>query len=241
MPEPIFSESVTDIDATEAGELELSADSSELRSRRAGSQLFLAGVEAEWAATSHLGLRAEPEIARTEGPDFGSHRDFGVGTTVSWKLVTDVVHDFYMQAEAGAELPPRSERYPSPDQAGLPYTLDLRAGLRRGIWTLRGSVGAGAGGPSPHLPLSASIALLMQFDHSTSAGFVGIEALADGTWPSPLSIAPDLMADLAPIGLPVRFGVALPWSPAASDTQPSFGIYLRVMVEPGRDLARDGR
>jgi hypothetical protein len=236
MPEPIFSETVTDIDATEAGELELSADSSELRSRRAGSQLFLAGVEAEWLATSHLGLRAEPEFARTAGPDFDSHTDFGVGTTLSWKLVTDVVHDFFMQAEAGAELPPRSERYPSPDQAGLPYTLDLKAGLRRGTWTLRGSVGAGAGSPSPHVPLNASLALLMEFDHSASACFVGIEALADGTWPSPLSVAPDIMADLAAIGLPVRLGVALPWSPGASDTQPSFGIYVRLMVEPRRDI-----
>jgi hypothetical protein len=106
---------------------------------------------------------------------------------------------------------------------------------------MRGSVGAGAGGRSPHLPLSASLALLMQFGHSTSAGFLGLEALSDGTWPSPLAIAPDLVADLAPLGLPVRLGVALPWSRAASDTQPSFGIYLRVMVEPGRDRASDGR
>ncbi len=236
MPEPIFSETATDIDGIEAGELELSADSSELRSRRGGAQLLLAGVEAEWLATSHLGLRVEPEIARTAAPGGDRHDDLGVGTTVSWKLIRDLVDDFYMQAEAGAELPPRQELYPSPDQAGLPFAIDMRAGFRRGLWTLRGSVGAGAGAPTAHLPLRGSLALLASLDGGSRSGFFGVEATADGAWPSPFFVAPNFVADLAGLGVPARLGVALPWSPGASDTQPSLGIYLRLIVEPLRDL-----
>lgn len=40
---------------------------------RGGAQLLLAGMEAEWLATSHLGLRVEPEIARTAQPGGDRH------------------------------------------------------------------------------------------------------------------------------------------------------------------------
>lgn len=242
VPEPIFGESVTDIDGIEAGELEVSGDAAELRSRRGGAQLQVAGVEAEWLATSRLGLRAEPSLVRADGPGFASRTDLGVGTTASWKLVRDLADEFYMQMELSAEWPPRADGYSSPDQPGLPFGLDLRAAFRIGMWTVRGSVGAGAGAASPHAPVRASLAVLIGFDRAARTGFFGLEALADGTWISPVFAAPDVVVDLSPLKVPVRLGVALPWSPpTTSDTQPSFGIYFRLIVEPLREAKQDGR
>jgi hypothetical protein len=236
MPEPILGESVTDIDGIEAGELEVSADAGRLRSRRQGSQLTLAGAEVEWLVTHRLGLRIEPQTVRTEGSGIGPHDDFDVAAAVCWKLVRDLTDDFYLQAEAGGQLPWQASAYPTPDQAGLPFVVDMRTGYRRGAWTMRGSVGAAAGGAAPHTPLRASAALLIGFDRQARTGFFGVEAIADGTWVSPFVVAPDVVADLAPVGLPVRIGVSLPWSPGAGDTQPSLGLYLRLIVEPLRDV-----
>ena len=239
IPEPIFSETVTDIDGTENGELELSADGGGVRSRQGGGQLQLAGIEAEWLATSHLGLRLEPGIVRTAGPGTAPRTDVGVGTTASWKLVTDLPNDFYLQAEVGADWPPGSDRSPSPDQPGLPFAFDMRAAFRRGLWTFRGSLGTGVGGSSAYAPVRASLAVLVSFERSSRTGYFGLETLADGTWLSPVFAAPNLVADLSPLGLPVRFGVAVPWSPGAGATQPSLGIYFRLIVEPLRDLRHD--
>jgi hypothetical protein len=240
VPEPIFGESVTDIDGLERGELEVSSDAGELRARRGGAALQLAGVEAEWLATRRLGLRVEPSLVRADDGPGASHTDAGVGTSLAWKLVHDPVDDFYMQLEASAEWPRRAEGYSPPDEAGLPFALDLRGAWRSGPWTIRGALGGAAGGPSPHVPLRGSLALLRGFDRSARAGFFGIEALADGTWISPVFVAPDVVADLAPLGLPARVGLALPWSPSAGDTQPSFGVYLRLIVEPLRDMSAEG-
>ncbi len=240
IPEPIFGETATDIDGIEKGELEVSGDAGELRSRRAGALLQLASIEAEWLATERLGLRLEPSLVGSQGPGFDSRTDLGVGTTVSWKLLRDSSDDFYLQAEAGAEWPPRADRYPSPDQPGLPFAFDLRAAFRRGLWTLRGSAGVGVGASGPHAPLRGSLAVLVSLDRSSRTGFFGLEALADGTWITPVLAAPNVVADLAPLGLPVRLGVALPWSPGAGDTQPWVGVYLRLIVEPLRDVRQDG-
>ncbi len=236
IPEPIFSETVTDIDGIESGELEVSADAGELRSRHGGGILQVAGLEAEWLALSHLGLRLEPSIVHSGGAGLASSTDAGIGTTAAWKLVRDYEDDFYLQLEAGAEWPVRSEPFSPPDQPGLPLAVDARAAFRSGLLTLRGSIGAGAGGASPHVPLRASVAVLASFDPSSETGFFGIEALADGTWRTPVFAAPDVVADLTLLGLPARLGVALPWSPGADGVQPSLGVYVRLMVEPLREL-----
>jgi hypothetical protein len=207
-----------------------------VRARRGGGAVTLAGVEGEWLATNRLGLRIEPSLVSIRRSSLDSHTDLSVGTTAAWKLVRDFAHDFYMQAEAGAEWPPNKEDYPPPDQPGLPFALDVRAAWRQGVWTMRGSLGTGLGAASPHVPLRASLAFLIGFDGSDRAGFFGIEALTDGTWTSPVFVAPNVVADLAPVGLPMRIGIALPWSPSANDSQPSLGVYLRLMVEPFREL-----
>jgi hypothetical protein len=238
IPEPIFSETVTDIDGTEMGELEISADVGAIRALHGGGQIQVAGIEAEWLATHNLGLRVEPSIAWRRFSGDGSSTEGGVGTTASWKVVRDLRDDFYLQGEVSAEWPPRAEPLTLPDQPGLPFGVDVRAAFRRDVWTLRGSLGAGFGGSSPHVPLRGSVALLVGLEPSASTGFIGIEALADGTWVSPFFVAPDFVADLSTLGLPVRLGVALPLSPGASSTEPSYGVYLRLLVEPLRDLEK---
>lgn len=239
IPEPIFGESVTDIDGFEVGEIEVDADAAELRSRRGGGQLQLASVEAEWLVLRRLGLRVEPTLVHAAGAGADPRTEASVGTTVAWKLVQDVARDLYVQAELGADWPPRGDALPSPDESGLPFVLDVRAAWRRDLWTLRGSLGAAAGGTSPHAPVRGSLALLMSLDRTSRTGFFGVEAVADGTWIAPVYAAPNVVADLSPLGLPVRLGLALPWAPGAGDTRPSIGVLLRLIVEPLRDLASE--
>ena len=122
-----------------------------------------------------------------------------------------------------------------PQEPGLPFVFDVRAGLRQGLWTVRAGVGAGAGGADARLSPRASLALLMSFERSSRTGFFGLEAVADGAWPTPFFVAPNLVADLASLGLPMRLGVAFPWAPGSAATQPSVGLFLRLIVEPTRD------
>lgn len=238
IPEPIFGETVTDIDGIEKGELEVSGDAGELGSRRGGAMLRLASIEAEWLATERLGLRLEPSLVGSRGPGLAPRTDPGLGAAVSWKLVHDLADDFYLQAEAGGDWTQRADLYASPHEPGEPFVVGLHAAYRRGLWTLRGGAGAGAGAASPHVPLRGTLALLVSLDRSSSTGFVGLEAVADGSWVTPVFVAPNVVADLSPIGLPARLGLALPWSPGAGATQPSLGVYLRLIVEPLRDLQR---
>jgi hypothetical protein len=239
MPEPILTESVTDIDGQQAGEVELSAAGGSLRSRTGGGLLSSMTLEAEWLVTSRLGLRLEPGVVHTKSAA-GPRDDWDVGGTASWKLVRDVADDFYVQGEATAETAEQRDSFISPEKSALPFLFDLLAGWRTGAWTLRANAGAAAGGDSPHAPLRAGLALLRALDRGGRSGFFGVEAIADGTWSSPFFVAPDLVADLASIGVPARLGVALPWAPGAASTQPSLGVYLRLIVEPRRDLGDEG-
>ncbi len=234
MPEPILSESVTDIDGLQAGEVEISGAGGSLRSRTGGAVLAPGTLEVEWLATSRLGLRVEPGVVHTEDTT-GPRDDWGVGATVSWKLVRDVADDFYVQGEIGAETAEQRASFATPETSALPFAFDALAGWRTDGWTLRATAGAAAGGTSPYAPLRASLALLRAFDRRRSAGFFGLEGIVDGTWTSPFFVAPDLVADLAPVGAPARLGLAIPWAPGAGGLQPSLGVYLRLIVEPRRD------
>jgi hypothetical protein len=231
VPEPILAETVTDIDGRTAGELELSADIASLRARRGGGSVALVGFEAEWQATRRLGLRLEPAAVWIDG----RAAELSAGATASFKLVSDYVHDFYLQAEAGAELPADRAGYASPEQGALPYTLDLRAAWRTGRLTLRGGAGAGAADFAPWAAAHGSVAALVALDPSWKTGFFGVEALADAASPAPFLVAPDLVADLEAVDLPLRVGVALPWWPREDGVRPSFGVYFRIIVEPRRD------
>src|SRR4051812_42505740 len=69
MPEPLLAESVTDIDSSEAGELELDVSAA----RTSPGRTWLAAAEVEWRALERLGLALEvgaglDAAARSEDP-----------------------------------------------------------------------------------------------------------------------------------------------------------------------------
>ena len=56
LAEPIFTESVTDIDGYEPGEVEFDINGSESIARRKGSRLLQSSFEIEWKVWSRLGV-----------------------------------------------------------------------------------------------------------------------------------------------------------------------------------------
>jgi hypothetical protein len=239
MAEPIYTETVTDVDGHEPGELEIELNTSELRPWRGRGGIWQASVEGELLATRHLGFRVEPTVTHSvDGAAKGS-TDFMVNAGVSWKLVQDFEHDFHLQAELAGRLPTgASPDDPiQPGDATLPAAFDLRAGLRRGWLTLRGSVGAEAGGTAAHVPLRAGFGLFTGFGRSERYGVWGVELDADGARTTPLVLALNVMPNLVPLGLPGRLGLAIPWAIGVDDGRPSVGLLVRIFIESEREVA----
>jgi hypothetical protein len=96
-------------------------------------------------------------------------------------------------------------------------------------------LGAAAGGVSANVPLRGSIALLTGFASTERYGFWGFEADIDATRRNPTVLALNLMPHLGPLGLPIRFGFAIPWVVAANGSPPSTGVFFRILVESARE------
>ena len=237
LPEPIFTETVTDIDSREAGEIEFEGNGSIFRARRGGVYEIDASVEAEWIALSRLGLRLEPSLASTHDPSRGSSTDFAVSGGAALKLVEDFERDFYLHFETLARLSTRDESFVQPGEPALPLAFDLRAGIRRGPLTLRGGGGVDLAGHAEHLPLRGSIAALLPFESSTRFGFWGAELDVDGARTAPAVVALNVESNALPVGIPLRLGVALPWAIGERDDRPSLGIFVRVFFESARERA----
>jgi hypothetical protein len=243
MPEPVFNETTTDIDGTEAGEVEVELNASRMRALKGLAATTQGSVEVEWLFSRRFGLRVEPNYARTTS-DAGKDLRTGPGVegSVSWKLLQDFRHEFHLQAELGARFPADDLGVVSPGEPALPYSLDLRSAFRAGWLVLRGAIGAEAGGMSARVPARASLALMSGFDAAYRAGFWGIEVEADGARSTPALIAFDLVPNLAPLGVPFRLAFAVPWAPGSPATQPSLGFFVRLLIESAResDYARSG-
>jgi hypothetical protein len=236
VPEPLLTETVTDIDGADRGEYELELNGSELRSIRGGAYVLQSSVEAEWLATRHLGIRVEPTFTRSlEAPGSGSSQRFGAAGALSWKVLQDIERDAYAQVELAGRAPRDVTLLTDPGESSLPFTLDLRGAVRSGRWTLRGSFGAAAGGTSAHAPFRGSFAVLTGFTSTERYGFWGVEADVDGTRQNPTVLALNLMPHLGPIGLPVRFGIAIPWVVGVNGDRPSTGVFFRILIESARE------
>lgn len=239
MPEPIFTETVTDLDGDEAGELEVELNASTLRARRGGAYLYQGSVEVEWLATRRLGLRFEPLASRGRDPGaLEAKTEVGASAGVSWKLMQDFAHDFHLQVEALGRAPwNHTSIIAQPGDPELPFVLDLRSGVRMGWLTVRSGVGVGAGGSSAHAPVRASLALLTNFEPSGRFGFWGIEMDADAARDDPFVLALNIVPDLTPTGLPFRVGLALPWNIVGiSSGEPGLGIFVRLFYVSGREI-----
>jgi hypothetical protein len=237
IPEPLLAETTTDIDGREAGEVELELNGLTWRALRGGAHKWQASFEGEFLVTSHLGLRVEGLYQRTAPVDADGARPVGVTAGASWKLLHDFRHDLHLQAEVGFRYPSDLANAVEPGESPLPLVADLRAAWRRGLWTLRASLGAGAGAAAVHAPLRSSVGIFAPLGPSERFGFWGIEMDADAARRTPGVLALNLVPNLEPLGLPFRLGLALPWSIGARDTEPSVGIFVRIFIESGREIA----
>lgn len=237
LPEPIFTETVTDIDGDEAGEIEFEANGAVFRSRRGGAYGLDASLEGEWIVHRRLGLRFEPTFSsdRVAGMSAGS-AVFGASAGAALKVLQDFEHQFFLHAEVLARLPWDEAAIVQPGDPALPFAVDLRAGLRRGPVTLRWGVGVGAFGDAVHVPLRGSVAVLTPFESSGRFGFWGVELDADGARSAPVVAAVNIVPNLVPSGIPFRVGLALPWAIGEQDDRPSFGIFVRVFYESDREV-----
>ena len=234
IPEPLLSETVTDVDGTEAGEIELEANGAVLRALRGGARALDSSLEIEWLATRRFGLRLEPTLSHDADGDAKTAVGFSGGA--SWKLLQDFVHEFHADAEVLARVPWEQSPIVQPGDPALPLAFDLRAGWRRDPMTLRWSAGVGAFGDPQHLPLRGSLAALFPFEGSGRFGFWGLELDADGARGAPFVAALDVVPNLEPTGLPLRIGLALPWNIGERDDRPSLGLFLRVFYESAREI-----
>jgi hypothetical protein len=238
LPESLLTESATDVDATERGEVEIEANLATLGARRGGARATLASLELEWRVLLPVGLRVEPSYAHVVDAGGVSSRDvFGASGALAFALFHDFEHDAHLQGELLGRFP-RDEDRGAGFQAGdteLPYAADLVGAVRRDRLTLRATVGAEAGRAPAHAPLHTDVALLTGFVREERFGFFALEARVDWARQTPFVLAPEIVADATPLAVPLRLGVALPWNVGASGTTPSYGLFVRLMLLTSRE------
>jgi hypothetical protein len=227
MPEPLLEETVTDIDGATAGELEMDATGSWL-APRSGRAPWSSEVEAEWRVTRRLGFAAELSVGAPP-PGQPDSIDAGVRLATALSLIHAWAYDFHAQVEATGRFFESREPLSLGDSA-LPYSVDLRTGLRRGWLTMRSGLGVGIdtsrGGDAA---LRASLALLGQVG-PPGRFFAGFEVVADFGRSAPFVIAPEA-AYTTGTTVPVRLGVALPWLLDRDAGTAAYGVLARVMLE----------
>jgi hypothetical protein len=237
LPEALLTESATDIDAVEAGELELELNAARAAARRGGAGATLTSLEVEWRVLKEFGLRIEPSysLVRDAGAT-AANGDFGLSGALAFGLWHDPVRELHVQAELLGRTPESANaRVFEPGEPELPFAADLLAAVRRGRWTLRATVGAEAGGAFAHAPLHTDLALLTGILPEERFGFLVIDLRADWAREAPFVFAPEIVADTSPLDLPFRLGVALPFNFGADLTQTSYGVFVRFAWITNRD------
>lgn len=237
LPEALLTESTTDIDAQQAGELEFEVNGGRTASRRGGANATSTSVEVEWRILREVGVRFEPSYSRmTNGGAHTSTDAFGVAGAVAFGLWHDRLRELHLQAEILARTPESAAaRAFEPGETELPFAADLLAAVRRGRWTLRATFGAEAGGGFAHAPVHSDLALLTGILPDERFGFVAFEARADWARQEPLVLAPEIVADASPLNVPVRLGVALPVNVGVASTHTSYGAFVRLVWIFGQD------
>ncbi len=235
LPESILTESATDVDAEEAGEVEIEANLATVSARRGGSRALLSSLEVEWRVLRILGVRLEPsyERSRTEG-SARPHDDFGFSGSLALGLLHDYAGDAHLQLEVLGRVPAETRGF-APDETVLPAAVDLVSAVRRGRFTLRTTVGAEAFGSFAHAPVHADLALLTGIRRDARFGFVGLEARTDLARANPFVLAPEIIADASSLGIPLRLGLAVPVNVGADATSQSYGLFVRLILLTDRE------
>lgn len=234
LPEAVLTESATDIDAASRGEVEWELNQSVVGARSGGARSAATSLELEWRLLDAVGLRLEPTFdLASDG--IATHSEFGFAGALAVGLFHDFERDTHVQLELlGHTLEAAPHAFEMSD-AELPGAADLVAATRRGRLTLRATAGAEAFGSFAHAPLHTDLALLTGFLKNEQYGFMGLELRADWARQAPLVIAPEFVADGAPVGLPLRLSVALPFNVGARATSESFGVLLRLTLTTERE------
>jgi len=230
MPEPLIGESITDIDRSEAGELEIDFTTSAWRTTTPGLNLWSSSIEVEWGATKHLGLALDFSGATGVGQNSAAVPfDLGLRLGAAWALIHDFERDIHLQLEASARvLKEETENSLELGESSRRGAVDLRGGARRGLWTLRGALGIGLGGSGPRaVSLRGSVAIFHELKPWTRIGFAGLEVEADGGRTDPVVLAPTVVFGWSRL----RLGSALVGNVTGAGL--SLGVMLRVIYEPG--------
>ena len=236
LPESILTESTTDIDAEEAGEVEYELNVATVAAQRGGARALLTSVEVEWRLGRELGVRFEPSYAHLVSSAAPAEGVFGANGALALGLLHDFPRDFHLQAEILARTSEGATELPfEPGETELPVAADLVAAKRYGRWTLRATAGGEVGGTFVHAPLHTDVALLTGFVSEERFGFLAIDLRADWARQAPIVVAPEFVADATSLGLPFRLGVALPVNLNAEPTRPSYGIFVRLTLLTGRE------
>lgn len=121
LPEPIFTETTTDIDGYEPGEIEFDVNGSQALARRNAGRIRQVSVELEGKVWSRLGIRLEPSFSSSrEAGALSSGGAFGFRGAAGWGLLHDFKRDFHLQIEA-------SERFID----DTPYAFRIQPGKQR--------------------------------------------------------------------------------------------------------------
>jgi hypothetical protein len=234
MPEPLLTESITDLDGERAGEIEIDANGSLLRRATAVSQ-WQGSLEAEWRALERLGLAVDVGLGRVL--DGTSSPVVSVRPAASWVLTHSQPLDFHLMAEVSARISRDStEAVQDSGEGALPLSGGLRFGIRRGWFTVRSFLGAGAGGHSAHaLPLRTQAAVLAEFGRSGRLGFGGFEMDADWGRRTPFTLAANVVVRGSHLHVPFDLGIAVPWTPQSRYGDGSLGVLVRLIFEIDHD------
>src|SRR6516165_9498881 len=131
MPEPVLGESITDIDASKAGELEVDLTASVGHS--GGTRVWQGSVEVESRVTNRLGLEIELGHSFASVPEPG----LVLRLAASWSLVHLDGIGFHGQAELSARLAGQIEVSPDfPTQQGFGSALTA-TGIHFGLGLVR--------------------------------------------------------------------------------------------------------
>lgn len=232
LPEPIFTETVTNLDGP-VGEYQLETKASEWRALRGGAQAFTTSLQGEWILSERFGARIEPAIERGLAADAARAGEAprmagGLTSSVCWKLVRDFAREAFLQAEGRVRLPWGTLPAIVPGEPMLPGALSLRGAVRVERLTLHGSVGVLGGGEAVHAPVRGSLGLFLPFAADERAGFFGAELELDAARRAPALVALNVVPNLEPLGVPVEIGLGLPLAIGARESEPSRGVFVRL-------------
>ena len=234
MPEPLLTESITDLDGALAGEVEIDVSASVLRGTTGPGQ-WQSSVEVEWRALERLGLALELGVGRVL--DSAMSTVISVRPAASWVLMHSQPLDCHLMAELSGRISrDGTEDLQDPGEGALPLSGGLRFGIRNGWLTVRTFLGAGAGSHSAHaVPLRAQAAVLAELGGKGRLGFAGFEVDTDWARRTPLTVAANLILRGGTLHVPFDLGIAVPWTPQSRYGDGSVGVLVRLILEFDHD------